>query len=135
MVGDGVLREQVIEQISRSGLPNFTRLDFYKPIPDIYAALDVLVLPSEYEAMPLVVAETLAMGKPVVVTDAGNNREVVELAQGGVVTPVGDVAALMRGVQAMLASPPDPARLRAAIRGRFDINLIAEKHRAVFLPE
>jgi glycosyltransferase involved in cell wall biosynthesis len=135
MVGDGVLREQVIEQISRSGLANFTRLDFYKPIPDIYAALDVLVLPSEYEAMPLVVAETLAMGKPVVVTDAGNNREVVELAQGGVVTPVGDVAALMRGVQAMLASPPDPARLRAAIRGRFDINVIAEKHRAVFLPE
>ncbi|NUM43964.1 MAG: glycosyltransferase [Anaerolineales bacterium] len=136
MVGDGVLREKVDAQIKRSHLQNFRRLDFYKPIKDIYALLDVLVLPSKYEAMPMVVAETLAMGKPVVVTDVGNNRDVVEMTGGGVVVPaIGNVAALQVAVQKVLANPPDPEKLRTAILARFDIQWIAEKHAQIFLPK
>jgi glycosyltransferase involved in cell wall biosynthesis len=136
MVGDGVLREKVDAQIARSHLQNFRRLDFYKPIKDIYALLDVLVLPSKYEAMPMVVAETLAMGKPVVVTDVGNNRDVVEMTGGGeVVSAIGNVAALQVAVQKVLANPPDPEKLRATILARFDIQWIAEKHAQIFLPK
>jgi glycosyltransferase involved in cell wall biosynthesis len=136
MVGDGILGPRVDEQIAKTGLKNLRRLDFYKPIKEIYAILDVLVLPSKYEAMPLVVAETLAMGKPVVVTDVGNNREVVELTDGGiVVSNIGDVAKLQAAVQQMLTNPPDPEKLRSAILARFDIQWIAAKHETVFLPD
>ncbi len=135
MVGDGVLREQVIAQARTSRLTNFFRYDFYKPSSDIFAIMDVLVLPSEYEAMPLVVSEALAMGKPVVVNDVGNNREVVELARGGVVLPqIGDIAGLQRGVREMLTNPPDPVQLRAIILENFDIRVIAAKHLPLFLP-
>jgi glycosyltransferase involved in cell wall biosynthesis len=134
MVGDGPLADQVDEQISKLGLDNMYRLDFYRPISDIYALTDVLVLPSEYEAMPLVVAEAQAMGKPVVVTDVGNNREVVELTGGGVVVPrVGDVAGLMEGVRKVLVSPPDPAQIRKAILSRFGIQAISKLYDDVFL--
>lgn len=86
--------------------------------------------------MPMVVAETLAMGKPVVVTDVGNNRDVVEMTGGGVVVPaIGNVAALQVAVQKVLANPPDPEKLRTAILARFDIQWIAEKHAQIFLPK
>jgi glycosyltransferase involved in cell wall biosynthesis len=134
MVGDGPLAAQVEAEVNRLGLKNFRRLPFYRPISDIYALADVIVLPSEYEAMPLVIAEAQAMGKPVVVTDVGNNREVVEMTGGGVVVPrVGDIAALMEGVRRMLDSPPDPERVRQAILSRFGIEVIAEQYRKVLL--
>jgi glycosyltransferase involved in cell wall biosynthesis len=134
MVGDGPLAAQVEAEVNRLGLKNFRRLPFYRPVSDIYALADVIVLPSEYEAMPLVIAEAQAMGKPVVVTDVGNNREVVEMTGGGVVVPrVGDIAALMEGVRRMLDSPPDPERVRQAILSRFGIEVIAEQYRKVLL--
>ena len=92
----------------------------------------VLVLPSSYEAMPLVIAETLAMGKPVVATDVGNNREVVELTGGGVICPVGDISALMRGINQLLRSKPDPTQIRKAILSRFDIQIIAKQYENAF---
>lgn len=134
MVGDGPLAAQVEMEIRRLGLTHLRRLEFYRPVSDIYAIADVVVLPSEYEAMPLVIAEAQAMGKPVVVTDVGNNREVVEMTGGGVVVPrVGDISALMEGVRRMLDSPPDPERVRQAILSRFSIEVIAEQYRKVLL--
>ena len=135
MVGDGALRDPIAQQIKRSQLTNIMRLDFYQPSSEIHALLDVLVLPSAYEGMPLVIAEALAMGKPVVVTDVGNNRDVVETVKGGViVSRIGDISALQRGVEEMLKNPPDANAIRQAILARFDIPLTAKKHRDVFLP-
>ena len=134
MVGDGPLAGKVDEQIAKLGLENMNRLNFYRPSSEIFALTDVLVLPSEYEAMPLVVSETQAMGKPVVVTDVGNNRKVVELTGGGVVvSQVGDVAALMDGVRKMLVSPPDPEQTRKAILSRYGIQAISKLYADAFL--
>jgi glycosyltransferase involved in cell wall biosynthesis len=136
MMGDGELAGVVDEQVTRLGLQNFHRYSFYRPIGDVLAVSDVVVLPSEYEGMPLIVAEALLMGKPVVVTDVGNNREILEISGGGVVVPqIGDVNALMAGVQAVLAAPLDPARVRKAILDRVGIEVIARKYRRVILGE
>lgn len=136
MVGDGLLGKAVDEQITHLDLKNIFRQKFYQPISDIYAISDVLVLPSEYEAMPLVIAETQAMGKPVVATDVGNNREVLEMTGGGVIVDkVGDIAGLMQGVNEMLASPPDPYEVREIILSRFGINVIADQYRKVLLED
>ncbi len=134
MVGDGPLSSVVEEQIERTGLKNFTRSKFYTPISDIYAITDVMVVPSEYEAMPLVVLETLAMGKPVVATDVGHIRDVVEMAHGGVVVPnIGDVAALRLGVLKALHEPVDSAGMRKVIEQRFGISHIAQQYLRVWL--
>jgi len=136
MVGDGSLASAVEEQIARTGLKNFTRHKFYTPISDIYAITDVMVLPSEYEAMPLVILETLAMGKPVVATNVGHIRDVVEMTHGGVVAPnIGDVAALRMGVLQALREPVDSAAMRQAIAQRFGISHIAQQYLQVWLGE
>jgi len=134
MVGDGPLSSAVEEQAIRAGLKNFTRCKFYTPISDIYAITDVMVMPSEYEAMPLVVLETLAMGKPVVATDVGHIRDVVEMTQGGVVVPnIGDVAALRLGILKALHDPVDSTGMRKIIEQRFGISHIAQQYLNVWL--
>jgi glycosyltransferase involved in cell wall biosynthesis len=134
MIGDGPLSQAVDDQISRIGLKNIHRHPFYRPISDILAITDVLVLPSEYEGMPLIVSETLAMGKPVVVTDVGNNRQVIELSGGGVLVPqIGDITGLQNGLRQMLSAPPDGQKIRQAIQQNFGIDVIAAKYREVLL--
>ncbi len=94
----------------------------------------MIVLPSEYEGMPMIVAEAQIMGKPVVVTDVGNNREVLEITGGGVVVPqIGDVTALVDGVRETLRSPPDPVHTRQAFLSHFGIDIISKKYRKVLL--
>lgn len=120
MVGDGPLTDVVEEQLRRMNLPHFVRRPFYEPSSDVYAVADVIVLPSEYEGMPVVVVESLAMGKPVVVTDVGNARELIELTGGGVVVPrIGDVNALRSAVQAALLMQLDASAVRATLISRF----------------
>lgn len=134
MIGDGPLAGAVAAEITRLGLVNLLRHPFYRPIGDVLAISDVLVLPSEFEGMPLIVCEAQAMGKPVVVTDVGNNREVLALTGGGVVVaPVGNIQGLVDGVKQMLAAPPEPAPLRQAIVDHFGIEVIARRYKEVLL--
>jgi glycosyltransferase involved in cell wall biosynthesis len=54
----------------------------------IYAAADVLVLPSEVEGMPMAVLEAMATGCPVAVTDVGDVRRIIEQGTSGFIAPV-----------------------------------------------
>jgi glycosyltransferase involved in cell wall biosynthesis len=136
MVGDGPLADAVADQLRRINLPNFTRRPFYEPSADVYAIADVVVLPSEYEGMPVVVIEALAMGKPVVVTDVGNARELIELTGGGIVVPrIGDVTALRAAVQTALRMQLDTAHIRATLIERFGMETTYARYEQALLGE
>ena len=134
MVGDGPLGETVDLQIKKADLKNMHRLTFYRPISDVLAITDVLVLPSDFEGMPMVLIETQAMGKPVVVTDVGNNREVLERTQGGVIiSRIGDIGQLADGITRMIAQPPDPQALRQATLEHFNITQVANHYYSILI--
>ncbi|MCS7055083.1 MAG: glycosyltransferase [Thermoflexales bacterium] len=136
MVGDGPLSQVVEDEVRRIGLKNFRRMGFYQPSRDIFAVSDLIVLPSEYEGMPLVILEAQSMGKPVVATNVGNNREVLELTGGGIVVPrVGDTRALQRAVLDALDRPFNGKKMREAVRSHFDWRVIALKYRKALLGE
>jgi glycosyltransferase involved in cell wall biosynthesis len=81
-----------------------------------------------------VILETLAMGKPVVATDVGHIRDVVEMTHGGVVVPnIGDVAALRMGVLQALREPVDAVAMRQLIEQRFGVSRIAKQYLHVWL--
>ena len=63
MVGEGPLSDVVDGYIDKNRPQNLTAIRFYRPITEIYAIMDVMVLPSEYEAMPLVVLEAQGYGE------------------------------------------------------------------------
>lgn len=73
-----------------------------------YAKADVVVQASRREGLGLVAAEALAIGLPVIATDSGGARDVLD----GLV-PAGDVQALASRLAAV-AADPQAARLAAA---------------------
>jgi glycosyltransferase involved in cell wall biosynthesis len=134
MVGDGPLAGAIDDQIQNIGLDNLQRIPFHRPVSEVLAVTDVLLLPSEFEGMPMIVIEAQAMGKPVVVTDVGNNREILERTQGGiVVSRIGDIESLVGGVHEMLNHPPDPSELRRSTLAHFDIAKVAQRYLEILL--
>jgi glycosyltransferase involved in cell wall biosynthesis len=92
-------------------------------MPQVYAAFDILVVASWAEPFGKVLVEAMAMGKPVVATDAGGPPEIVEDGRTGLLVPPRHPHRLAGAIQ-RLASDPDGAqrmgqRGRQRIQGRF----------------
>jgi glycosyltransferase involved in cell wall biosynthesis len=74
-------------------------------MPEITAALDLSVLPSiDCDASSAVLKEAMALAKPVVATDMGGARDIVEVGKTGLLVPPGDSEALAQAVGEILLS-------------------------------
>jgi len=88
-------------------------------MPEMYALMDVFVLPSHREGFPRAAMEAAAMARPAVVTDIRGCRQVVAHGRNGLLFPVGDVNALAAAIVCLLDAPRlarrlgDEGRLRA----------------------
>lgn len=82
-----------------------------------YAACSLLALPSAQENAPLVIAQAMAAGKPVVATRVGGVAEMVgEECERGLLIPVGDVEQLARSMLSLLQDPGLRERMGQASR-------------------
>lgn len=125
IVGDGIGFEEVKGRVRAMGLDgSVTMTGFRRDVPEVMAALDVLVLPSiRSEAASQVIPQALAVGTPVIATTVGGSGELVRDGDTGRLVPPGDAPAL---AAAILVSLADPAAARAqARRGQ---SLVRERH-------
>jgi len=83
----------------------FRFLGFRTDIADILQELDIFVLASTSEGMPLSILEAMAAGKPVVSTQCGGIPEMVEHGGTGWLVPPGDSPALAESLIALLKDP------------------------------
>jgi glycosyltransferase involved in cell wall biosynthesis len=119
------------------GLPvrHLGRISDESRLARLYAAADVLIAPFIEDNLPNVVLEALACGTPVVAFAAGGIPDAVEHERNGFLAPVGDAAALARGIEWVL-EPSRKAALDAAARqvaeSRFDIAECARRYRDLF---
>lgn len=97
---------------------------------------DVFVLSSRWEGCPLVIAETMACGTPVVATDCDYGpRELIQHGANGVLIPPENSGALAEAVLEILASPEKAERLsqKAVIRaGELDSLVISRQYDLLF---
>lgn len=75
-----------------------------------YAAATVVTLPSRAETFPLCLLEALACGRPVVASDVGGCREILEPSGAGVLVPPGSPEQLGRALNSMLQLPDEELR-------------------------
>jgi len=85
-------------------------------MPELYALMDVLALPSYREGFPRAPMEASAMGVPAVVTDIRGCREAVDHGENGLLFPVGDADQLARSLIELLQD--DERRTQMGIAGR-----------------
>ena len=97
-VGDGPQRQQLEAEASRLGIRDRVRfLGFQNQtqLPAIYYAVNLLVLPSEYEPFAVVVNEAACCGCPVVASDrVGAAQDLILPVASEFVYPCGNVDAL-----------------------------------------
>ena len=105
IVGDGIGFEDVRRRVKEMGLePRVLMTGFRRDVPEVMAALDVLVLPStRSEAMSQVIPQALAVGTPELIRDGETGRLV----------PPADAPALAAAILDLLR---DPERARALAR-------------------
>ena len=121
ILGEGPLRAKLEELIRSLGLGAAVSMPGFVANPYAYMQrASLFVLSSRWEGSPNVVVEALACGAVVVATDApGGARELLApTADGsapGVLTAVGDAAALAAAIRRMLAEPRRPNLSRAAV--------------------
>jgi glycosyltransferase involved in cell wall biosynthesis len=97
--------------ISAGALDNRVHfVGFRSDVPAILRWVDVLVLPSYREGMPVTILEAMAASKPVVATNVRGCREEVVDGVSGWIVPPADPAALADAIRRVLC---DPERARA----------------------
>lgn len=104
--GSGDLQEELRREAAQRGVSaTFLGFQNQSRMPSIYAAADLLVLPSDHlETWGLVVNEAMACGTPAVVSDAvGCGPDLIEAGRTGAIFPLGDVAMLDAAMQSILA--------------------------------
>jgi glycosyltransferase involved in cell wall biosynthesis len=139
IVGDGIGFDDVRRRVGALGLDAAVRMTgFRRDIPEVMAALDVLVLPSiRSEAASQVIPQALAVGTPVVATDVGGSGELVRDGETGRLVPPGDAAALAAAIVQTLRER-ERARAMATrgqslVQARHSLDATMERTTAVYV--
>jgi len=118
IAGEGPRREELGRLIERLGLgEHFHLCGFQASVADFIAALDLFVSSSRWEGLPLAIVEAMLLGKPVVATDVGGNREIVEQGRTGLLVKAEDPPALAAAILRMLDPEAPPALDLEMVRG------------------
>jgi glycosyltransferase involved in cell wall biosynthesis len=103
IAGEGPMLGELKTDTNNLGLKERVRfLGLRKDIPHVLSAVDAFVLSSAWEGLPNVVMEALAAAKPVVATDVGGVRELVEENKSGFIVPAKSPDALSKAMQNLM---------------------------------
>jgi glycosyltransferase involved in cell wall biosynthesis len=131
VVGEGPLRETLERQARALGLGDrLVFAGFARDVARVVSAFDVSVFPSLWEGTPLTVFEALAMGQPIVATDADGLLDVLTDDRDALIVPKRNPEALARAIVRLMDEPATRTRLGAGARvsGRqYDIAAFVRK--------
>lgn len=115
------IRQLELESWITSGV-----IDFLGKLEDVRPAIEdcsVYVLPSYREGTPRTVLEAMAMGRPIITTDAAGCRETVVNGDNGFLVPVKSVDALVEAMERFILDPDLAVRM-----GRRSREIAVEKY-------
>lgn len=132
--------ESMATRLARIAGPHEDRLTFTGNQPPerlfpAVAAADAVVLPSRWESFSLAALESMALGRPTVVSRVGGLTEFVEHERNGLVVVPGDTSALSRALLRLLDDPDLRQRLgeqASATAEEFDVTPVTRRHASYF---
>ncbi len=137
LVGDGPVRGELEQSVLSLGIAD--RVHFAgltDDVPRYLGAMDVYLMSSEFEGLPLALLEAMAAGLPVVATAVGGIPEVVDHEVSGFLVRPGDTIALAGSVVRLLEGHRLAKSIgktgRMVVEDRFGIQRMARELEAVY---
>lgn len=134
---DAPWQEKLNQTVQQYGLEEIVFQHPQTNQPEVYyAKADVTVLPSLWEGLPNVMLESLAAGKPIIISEAANAAQVIEHGLTGWIVRTGDIDQLAATLK-MVANLPEDA-LKAmysacvATAERYGFDKLVEAHMQVY---
>ena len=127
IVGDGPLRDELQRQAAGLGLADRVRfLGARRDLGNILAAIDVFVMPSFWEGLPLAMVLAMGAGLPVVATRVAGIPEVVQDGVNGLLVTPGESGELGAALSRVVNDDTTRVLLgqaaRAFVRPRFGVD-------------
>ena len=131
LVGEGPLLDGLQAQAAALGLGDrFVFTGFRRDVAATLSAFDLSVFPSLWEGTPITAFEALAMGKPIVSTDADGLLDILRHDRDAIIVPRRNADALAARIVWAMDHPEERMRLSAAARvsgQRYDIAAFVRK--------
>ncbi|MHB8368827.1 MAG: glycosyltransferase, partial [Leptospirales bacterium] len=136
VVGEGELEAGLMEDAVRRGICAHVRfLGMRRDIPLILKALDLLVIPSTREGLPIVLLESMKARLPVIATRVGGIPDVIEDERSGILIDI-EGASLARSIVRLRSDGSLRERLGAAAEAsvleRFDVRHTADAYSRLY---
>ena len=139
LAGQGPLREELHRQAAERGLKDSVVIAGYiEDIPGLLSALDIFVMPSLSEGLPLALLEAAASKRSILATNVGGIPEIVTHMESGWLVPPGNIEALTDA----LVTLRDPqmrlkmaSRVYAKVKKSWSLQHTADRYLNLLLPE
>jgi glycosyltransferase involved in cell wall biosynthesis len=135
-VGDGSTEREAKREAEELGAADWAMfLGRRDDVPGLLALSDLSVLPSAGEGLPMSLIESIALGTPVIATDVGDVRWLIESTGAGICVEAGDEAAFAEACASAVGDAELRRRLSEAGAGAaedFDAPLMVERYERVF---
>jgi len=137
IVGNGPLKDHFIQQSQLLGIERHVSfLGFREDIPHILAVIDVLVLPSLREGLPLTILEAMRAGKPIIATNVGGIPEAIIDAETGILVPPRDSKRLGDAICYLLQNPLKSKQMgekgKRRARRYFDVERMVKEYERLY---
>lgn len=139
IVGEGELYSELLalsQRMEHASQVLFTGVR--QDIPAVWRTLDVAVLTSDREVLPMTLIEAAACGVPAVSTDVGAVRDIVLDGETGFVVPTGDEPLLAERILYLLQHPAERhamgQRARQHAETHFDLQTMVQRYAQVLMP-
>ncbi len=137
LAGEGPEESMLREKARTLGLAD--RIVFAGYVADtrqVYAAADILLMPSRFEGLPMTLLEAMAMGLPVVASKLDGIAEVIEDGREGFLIESNDTHGFVERTASLLENPAKSsevaANARAKIEARFSVERMTSAVEAIY---
>ena len=139
IAGDGPLKADLERLIRELNLTHSVKLTGYvKNVGQFLSMIDLFVLPSLSEGLPISLLEAMAFGKPVVASAVGGIPEVITNDKEGVLVPSGDPNSIAKVVSNLIVNKELMNVLsqggRKLAEDRFSSSEMTRKYTALYSP-
>jgi glycosyltransferase involved in cell wall biosynthesis len=138
IVGEGPLRAALERRVESLGLADAVIFAGHQlRVAPYIAAMDVAVLSScDHEGCSNFILEAMGLGRPIVATDVGGNRELVN-AEAGIIVPVGNPVKLAAAVLDVMRNPEAADRMRKRnpeiFKERFSVQTMVSAYEQLYI--